>query len=362
MRSIAFLETPIVLAPLGGPGTVELTAAACNAGAFGILACQYSNPETMRGDIERLRRMTDRPFGVNLFIEGPSPTVAPEELLRAERRLDAYRDELSIPRRAEPPPPPRYHDEQMRVVLETRPRAFSFTLGIPAAPVIEALKDAGIFTIGTATTVEEAVALDEAGIDAVCAQGSEAGGHRGTFLLRQQLPLIGTLALVPQVVDAVGIPVIAAGGIGDGRGIAAALALGACAAQLGTSFLRATEAGTASAYREALRTASSADTVITEAFSGKPARGIANRFTRELFDPGERAPYPHQNTMTRDIRTAAAAQGRAEFLSLWAGQAFPLATAAPAAQIIESLLAQTRAALEDAISGSHDMYRPQHDR
>lgn len=339
-----------MLAPLGGPGTVELTAAACNARAFGSLACQYSDPERMRSDIERLRTLTDKPFAVNLFVDVPPPAVTQEELLRAERRLDAYRDELGIPHRDSPPQPPAYHEEQMRAVLETRPRAFSFTLGIPPAGAIAELKDAGIFTIGTATTVEEAVALEEAGIDAVCAQGSEAGGHRGTFLHREMLPLIGTLALVPQIVDATGVPVIAAGGISDGRGIAAALALGACAAQIGTAFLRAAEASTATAYREVLRTASAADTVITEAFSGKPARGIANRVTRELATPDDRAPYPYQNTMTRDIRTAAAAKGRAEFLSLWAGQAFPLAHDAPAAAIIETLLAETQTALDEARS------------
>ncbi len=349
-RTIDFFETPIVLAPLGGPGSVELTAAACNARAFGVLACQYSDPERMRSDIDRLRSMTDKAFGVNLFIEEPPAPIDADELLRADRRLDSYREELGIPSRAMPPQPPSYHEEQMRVVLETRPRAFTFTLGIPPDDTIGELKRRGIFTIGTATTVEEAVALENAGIDAICTQGAEAGGHRGTFLHRNALPLIGTIALVPQVVDAVRVPVIAAGGIGDGRGIAAALALGACAAQIGTSFLRATEASTAPAYRNALRRSSAADTVITEAFSGKPARGIANRVTRELGDPRERAPYPHQNTLTRDIRNAAAVQDRAEFLSLWAGQAFRLAQDAPAAQIIESMLAQTRAAIDDAAS------------
>ncbi len=350
MAAIPFFETPIVLAPLGGPGTVELTAAACNAGAFGVLACQYSDPERMRSDIERLRSMTDKPFGVNLFIEQPPPAIDGDELLRADRRLDRYREDLRIPPRATPPRPPAYHDEQMRVVLEMRPRAFTFTLGIPPDDVIAELKSAGIFTVGTATTVEEALALADAGIDAICAQGAEAGGHRGTFLSRDTLALIGTMALVPQVVDAVRVPVIAAGGIGDGRGVAAALALGACAAQLGTAFLRATEASTAKAYREALRRSSAADTVITEAFSGKPARGIVNRVTSELEDRNERAPYPYQNTLTRDIRNAAAAQDRAEFLSLWAGQAFPLAQDAPVAQIIESILAQMHAALQRAVS------------
>ncbi|MBV8636657.1 MAG: nitronate monooxygenase [Candidatus Eremiobacteraeota bacterium] len=344
-RTVPFFESPIVLAPLGGPGTVELTAAACNARAFGSLACQYSDPERMRRDIARLRTLTDKPFGLNLFMNNDPPPVDADHLSRAHQRLHVYRDELGVPRPEVPQSPPLYHDEQMRVVLETRPQAFSFTLGIPSDAVIAELKAAGIYTIGTATTVEEAVALERAGIEAVCVQGAEAGGHRGTFLHYEVLPLIGTLALVPQVVKAVSIPVIAAGGIADGDGIAAVLLLGACAAQLGTAFLLADEAGTATAYRDVLKHASASDTIITEAFSGKPARGIANRVTRELADPRERAPYPHQNTMTRDIRNAAASQGRSEFLSLWAGQAFPLAREASAAEIIESLLAQTRVAL-----------------
>jgi nitronate monooxygenase len=304
----------------------------------------------MRNDIERVRMLTGKAFGVNLFIDAPAPPIDDRELKLADRRLDAYRDELRIPHRESPPLPPAYHDEQMQVVLETRPRAFSFTLGIPPAAVIADLKSAGIFTIGTATTVEEAVALEEAGIEAICAQGAEAGGHRGTFLGGDALPLIGTMALVPQVVDAVAAPVIAAGGIGDGRGIAAVLALGACAAQLGTSFLRAREAATAAAFRDVVASASSSNTVITEAFSGKPARGIANLMTRELSNPAERAPYPYQNTLTRDIRNAGAAQGHAEFLSLFAGQAFPLAREAPAAEIVETLLAQMRASLQSAAS------------
>ncbi len=344
-RAIPFLETPIVLAPLGGPGTVELTAAACNARAFGFLACQYSDPERMRSDVARLRALTTKPFGLNLFIDNDPPEVPAADLQRAHQRLHVYRDELGVPRNELPPSPPAYHDEQLRIVLETRPTAFSFTLGIPPDTVIAELREAGIYTIGTATTVEEAVALEHAGIDAVCVQGAEAGGHRGTFLHYDVLPLIGTLALIPQVVDAVRVPVIGAGGIGDGRGVAAILGLGASAAQLGTAFLLASEAGTSRAYRDALKHASAADTLVTEAFSGKPARGIANRMTRELADPHERAPYPHQNIMTRDIRKAAAAQGRAEFLSLWAGQAFPLAREAPAAKIIESILFE----LDDAL-------------
>ena len=347
-RTIAFLESPIVLAPIAGPGTPELTAAAANAGAFAFLACAYSHPAKMRRDIARVRELTDKPFGLNLFIEQKPADVGLELLVLADQHLDGYRDELSIPHRESPPLPRSEYHEQMRVVLDIRPRAFSFTFGIPDAETVKELKQRGIFTLGTATSVEEAVALQEAGIDAVCAQGAEAGGHRGSFLHSESSPLIGTLALVPQVIDAVSVPVIASGGITDGRGVAAVLALGATAAQLGTAFLLATEAGTNAAYRRALATAASTETVVTQVFSWKAARGIANRMTRELADPDARAPYPHQNVLTRDIRDAAAAQGRSDFLSLWAGQAFPLARAEPAGAIVRRVLAEARSAIEAA--------------
>jgi nitronate monooxygenase len=343
-RQIPFLRSPIVLAPIAGPGTPELTAAVADAGAFAFLASPYSAPDAIRRDVERIRELTDKPFGINLFVESELQQIEDDVLHQADARLDTYRDELGIAHHERPARPPAHYREQIEAVLEARPQAFSFTFGIPDAGTIAALKEAGIYTIGTATSVEEARALEEAGIDAVCAQGAEAGGHRGSFLNDGANVLIGTLALVPQVVDAVTIPVIAAGGIGDGRGVAAVLALGATAAQLGTAFLLAPEAGTSPAYRAALIRASARDTVITKAFSGKAARGIANRVTQELSDESLRAPYPYQNALTRDIRNAAAKQDRAEYLSLWAGQASALAREERAAQIVRRLLIEAREA------------------
>jgi nitronate monooxygenase len=325
------------LAPIAGPGSVELAAAVANAGAFAFLPCAYSDPERMRDDIQRLRTLTDRPFGVNIFIDEPLPHVAPEQLIRAERHLDAYRRELGIPTRAEPPIPSIHYEERVRVVLEERPRAFSCTFGVPDRSIVVDLRAAGVYTVGTATTVDEALAIEAANLDVVCAQGAEAGGHRGSFLHGEEPPLIGTMALVPQIVDAVGLAVIAAGGISDGHGIAAALALGASAAALGTAFLLATEAATPNAYRAALKAARASETTITRAFSGRAARGIVNRVVREM-PPDAIAPYPYQNALTRDVRNAAAAQDRSEFLSLWAGQAFPFAREEPAAQIVQRLL------------------------
>jgi nitronate monooxygenase len=208
------------------------------------------------------------------------------------------------------------------VALSSGAAAFSFTFGMLLASAIEAIKGRGMFLIDTATTVEEAVALEQAGIDAVVTQRSEAGGHRGMFATAFDTRMVGTLALVPQVVDAVTVPVIASGGIMDGRGIVAALALGAAAVQMGTAFLTCNEAGIPNAYKEAILRAREHETRLTRAFSGRLARGIVNRFMTEVehADTADAIlPFPLQNALTRLLRMTAAQQGRAEFLSLWTG-------------------------------------------
>jgi nitronate monooxygenase len=223
----------------------------------------------------------------------------------------------------------------------------SFTFGLLPDAVVAAAAARGIALIGTATTVAEARALEQAGVAAIVAQGSESGGHRGTFLGDFAAAQVGTIALVPQIVDAVAVPVIASGGIMDGRGIAAALALGAAGVQLGTAFLTCREAGVVDAYKDAILHAAETDTRVTRAFSGRPARGIANRFMREIEngDAGAVAPFPLQNALTRPLRSAAARQGRAEFLSLWAGQGAPLARRQGAAELVARLVAETRTAI-----------------
>jgi nitronate monooxygenase len=348
MPRLPFLDLPIVLAPLGGVATVELVAAVCNAGGFGILSCAYLTPQQITEQIAELRRVTSRPFGVNLFVEQLPYQVDAERVRKAHERLRAYREELGIAQPAQPAQPPVHYREQVEAIIEAQPDVFTFTFGIPDAATLERFRTAHVFTMGTATTVDEAVALKEAGVDGIVAQGSEAGAHRGTFLTPVDESLVGTLALVPLIIDATKLPVFATGGIGDGRGVAAVLALGADAAAIGTSFLLATESGTASAYREALRSPGSRRTVLTRVFSGRSARGIPNRATAELRDPDDIAPYPFQNAMTRDVRNAAAQQGRAEFLSLWAGQAAPLARAKPAADIVADLMREARASLTNA--------------
>ena len=338
-------DVPIVLAPLGGVATVELVVAVCEAGGLGILAAAYLTPEQIVSQAAAVRKTTRRPFGINLFVEEPPFRADPAVIAHAHERLARFRDELGIPLPPEPAAPVDHYARQIDAVLEARPDLFTFTFGIPDAATLRRFRDASIFTMGTATTVAEALALKAAGVDGIVAQGAEAGAHRGTFLAPASESLVGTLALVPQVVDATHLPVFAAGGIGDGRGVAAVLALGAAAAAVGTTFVLATEASTAAPWRAVLLSDRARDTVLTRNFSGRTARGVPNRITRELRDPDDIAPYPFQNAMTRDIRNAAAAAGNPEYLSLWAGQAAPLAREEPARAIVERLVREAREAI-----------------
>jgi nitronate monooxygenase len=347
MKLPAF-DVPIVLAPMGGVATVDLVVAVAEAGGFPILPGAYLTPEQIVEQAAAVRRATRKPFGINLFVEHPPYAADPDVIAHVHARLGAFRGELGIEQPAVTATPPDRYAAQIDAVIEARPDAFTFTFGIPDARTLARFEAAGTFTMGTATTVDEALALADACVDGVFAQGSEAGAHRGTFLAPVADSLVGTLALVPQVVDAVRLPVFAAGGIGDGRGVAAVLALGATAAAVGTSFLLAHESGIAPAYRAVLKSARVRATVLTRTFSGRTARGVANRVTQTLRDPEDVAPYPFHNAMTRDIRNAAAQAGNAEYLSLWAGQAASLAREAPAGEIVRALMEEARRA-RDAI-------------
>lgn len=342
------LTHPIIVAPMaGGATTPELVAAACEAGALGFLAGAYSTRRQIAEMAQAVRARTSRPFGINLFAPVPAPG-APRDARAALERLAPFHAELGLPAPALPAPAGDPFAEQLPAALESGASVFSFTLGIPPASAIEATRTRGMALLGTATTVDEAVALERAGVDAVIAQGSEAGAHRGTFAAEFEAAMVGTVALVPQVVDAVRVPVIASGGIMDGRGIAAALALGASAVQMGTAFLTCDEAGVPEAYKQAILGAREDETRLTRAFSGRPARGIVNRFMTEIERgdaPDAILPFPLQNALTRPLRTAAAKQGRAEFLSLWAGQGVRLARRQRAADLVARLAAETEAVL-----------------
>jgi nitronate monooxygenase len=348
MRPTPFTERmgirhPLLLAPMaGGPSTPALCAAVSEAGGLGSYGAAYVAPAKLRQLIREIRAATARPFAVNLFADDGVDADA-DTRRRAQDALAKYRAELGLPPAGLPPAIVPLRDA-FPVLLEERVPVFSFTFGIPDREMLEACGKAGIATMGTATSVAEARALDAAGVDFICAQGAEAGGHRGTFDRAAEPPLVGAMALVPQVVDAVRRPVIAAGGIMDGRGFAAALALGASAVSMGTAFLRCPEAGTSAPYRAALRDARDDGTTVTRAFSGRAARGLANRFTREMAG-APLAPYPVQNSLTREIRGAATKLGDAGLLSLWAGQAAALGRELPAAELTAQILREADAVL-----------------
>jgi nitronate monooxygenase len=295
--------------------------------------------------VREIRSLTEGPFGVNLFV--PSPfEVDSNSIEHANALLGPYRKELGIEAPEEFSSFEENFEDQLEVVLEEQVPVFSFTFGVPSASQLRQLHDSGITTVGTATTVREGLRLEEDGVDIVVAQGSEAGGHRGTFLGDFRDALIGTMALVPQMVDALSIPVIASGGIMDGRGLAAALVLGAEAAQMGTAFLACEESGAHSEFKRAVLEAAEDETAVTRAFSGRAARGVKNRFLIEVGEHEEELPpFPVQNTLTKDVRAAAQQQNRPEFMSLWAGQAVPLAQTAPAGEIVEGVVEGAEAAL-----------------
>jgi nitronate monooxygenase len=328
---------PIIQAPMAGFVGPALVAAVANAGALGSLGCAVLPLAAMRSQIDEIRRATNRPFNLNFFAH-PPPRIDGELVQRLRQRLAVYYRELGLGEVPQPVDPlPRFDEARLELVLEARPRVVSFHFGLPPDAALARLKRSGIVVLCSATTVTEARLLEAGGADAIIAQGFEAGGHRGTFTPGDGAGLVGTMALVPQVVDAVRVPVIAAGGIADGRGIAAALALGASGAQIGTAFLGCPEASVPAAHREALRGAQDEDTRLTRVFTGRSARALRNRFIDEM-GAAEALEFPAQASLTR--RLAQAKRGTPAFLPLWAGQAAPLVRDLPAATLVETLVAE----------------------
>lgn len=340
------IDFPLIQAPMaGGITTPALVAAVSNAGGLGSLGAGYMEPEAIRRAVAEIRQLTDRPFAANLFVPEPVKEDA-ERIMRANRMLAPYRESLDLP---EPEPlattGPNY-TEQLTVLLEESVEIIGFTFGVPGADEMETLQRLGITTIGTATHVLEGILLEEAGMDVVVAQGMEAGGHRGTFLGSTEQGLQGLMVLVPLLVEQLRIPVVAAGGIMDGRGIAAALNLGAGGVQMGTALLATPESGAHPKYKEALLAGTEMTTVLTRAFSGKPARGLKNRFIEEMSDTEVFLPgYPIQNALTRDIRRVAAERDMPELMSLWAGMGCAFCRADPAAELVGRWLAEAKALL-----------------
>jgi nitronate monooxygenase len=346
---------PILQAGMaGGVTTPELVAAVSNAGGLGIIGAAYMTPEAIRTMIRKVKSLTDKPFGINLFKARMS--LSDPSLNRMQERLDLYRKELSIPLKADQDLKVQLmYDDQFQVVLEEKVQVFTTVFGLPTSSEVAQLQSLGIKIISMITTVNEALQAEAAGVDAIVAQGGEAGGHRGTFEIAteysdsKQGAIVGTMALVPQVVDQVNIPVIASGGIMDGRGVVAALALGAEAVQMGTCFLTAIESGAHPAYKEALLQSTEESTTITTHFSGRPARGVRNRFINEMEASSIPAlAYPVQNVATGDIRAAANAIGDSQYMSLWAGQGTRLLTEnKTTAQIMDEIIRQAHRIVVD---------------
>jgi nitronate monooxygenase len=340
--SLSELEHPIVQAPMGGgPSTPALAAAVSEAGGLGFLAAGYRTPDAVREDVAELRRLTQRPFGLNIFVpDAPSADTAALERYREVLRGEAER--LGVE-----PGEPRHDDDRfddkLALARDERVPVVAFTFGCPDTAVLSSLQDAGCTVWVTVTTPDEAAAAARAGADALVVQGAEAGGHRGSFdkVTPGDIGLLALLQLVRAVTD---LPIVATGGIATGRGVAAVLAAGAGAAQLGTAFMLTPEAATSPAHRDALR--AGARTALTRAFTGRSARGIENRFMREHeheAPPG----YPEVHHLTAPLRAAAREAGDSDAFHLWAGQAHTLAAELPAGELVRRLAAEARTAVDE---------------
>ena len=343
------IRHPIIQGPLGGgPSTPELVAAVSNAGGLGSLGAAYQKPDEITAAIRRIKSLTSRPFNVNLFAGGygtkPDPDPGPMLDVLAE-----IHEALGLPAPVLPQIPPDPFEAQLEAVLDAGVPIFSFTFGIPDSDAMAHLKARHITILGTATTVKEAQMLAEAGVDVIVAQGAEAGAHRGTFAGSFEKSMIPTQDLVRGIQSQVPLPVIAAGGIMDGRDLASVLRSGASAAALGTAFLTCPESGAPEAHKQAVLAAGNDTTVLTRAFSGRPARGLANTFIDKLKGREDIIlSYPRQNILTRVMRTAAAKLGESGFLSLWAGRGVARARALPAEELVSRLMDELNAAAEES--------------
>jgi nitronate monooxygenase len=297
---------------------------------------------TVREDVAALRQATNRPFNLNFFAHA-RPRNSPEATTRVREKLAPYFEEFDLGGVPEPKDlfPP-FEAEALDLVLELRPRVVSFHFGLPEPSAVQQIKDTGCLILSSATTVAEGCSLEAGGADVVIAQGFDAGGHRGSFSPSPGAGMVGTMALVPQIVDAVRVPVVAAGGIADGRGLAAAFALGASGVQIGTAFLGCPEAAVSPLYRVQLRTAADDTTELTRAFTGRPARALRNRFTVEMADT-EPLEFPLQGSLAAPLWQLPSEEAHASFMPVWAGQAAALMRELPAGELVEAVVAEARA-------------------
>jgi nitronate monooxygenase len=341
------IELPIIQAPMAGPVLADMVIAVSEAGGLGSLPCAMLSLDQARAELGIIRQRTARPINVNFFCH-PVPRFDSAREKAWRDRLRGYYIELGLDPDAPVPSSSRtpFDSALCDLVQDVRPEVVSFHFGLPERALLDRVKSSGAKIIGSATTVEEARWLEGEGCDAIIAQGFEAGGHRGIFLSDDISTQVGTIALVPQIVDAVKLPVIAAGGIADARGVAAALALGASAVQIGTAYLLCPEARLAPLHRAALRSAQDNETALTNVFTGRPARGILNRLVREVGPISSLAPaFPLAGGALAPLRSKSEAAGSRDFMPLWSGQAARLGRELPAGELTRKIAAETLARL-----------------
>ncbi len=333
------IDVPIIQAPMAGASGSDLAQAVSAAGALGSLPCAMLDVDTAAAEVAAIRAQSNGPLNLNFFCHQETAMTAADEA-RWLDQLKPYFEDLGIDARGSKGGARRApFDEAMAGLVETlTPEVVSFHFGLPADRLLDRVRAAGAKVLSSATTVAEAIWLAERGVDAIIAQGAEAGGHRGVFLGGAIENQPGTMAMVPQVVDAVDVPVIAAGGIADGRGIAAALALGADGVQIGTAYLFTPEATISSKHRDALEHATADSTAMTNLFSGRPARGLVNRLMREIGPMSESAPpFPHAGNALAPLKKRAEADGKTDFTSLWSGQGVGLGRGMNASELTLAL-------------------------
>jgi nitronate monooxygenase len=337
------IHLPIIQAPMAGSVLAGMVVAVSEAGGLGSLPCALLSPEQVRNELEAIRRQTARPINVNFFCHRPPRVDGARETLWRQR-LQRYYVEMELDQNQSTPSTARapFDEKMCDLVREFHPEVVSFHFGLPDQKLVGKVRDTGAKIVSSATSVDEARWLEDRGCDAIIAQGYEAGGHRGIFLTEDISTQAGTMALVPQVVDAVNVPVIAAGGIADARGIVAAFALGAAAVQIGTAYLLCPEARISPVYREALKDAKDNQTALTNVFTGRAARGIVNRAVRELGPMSDDVPeFPLAAAALAPLRSKSETVGSGDFTPLWSGQAARLARELPAAELTKRLATET---------------------
>ena len=340
------IDYPIMQGPFGGGfSTIELTATVSNAGGLGGFGAYTLSPQEIYAVDKKLKAATDKPYNINLWVsdtDAPDGTVSDAQFEKARQLYKPYFDEAGIPLPEKPAPfKPRF-DNQLQAILDLRPKVFSFMFGTLPADVLEQCRRLGIMTVGAATTLDEAIALDATGVDMIIAAGFEAGGHRPSFLAAAEQSTIGTFVLIQLLKEKIKTPIIAAGGIASGKGVAAALTLGADAVQIGTAFLACEESGALPIHRQMLFSDAAKYTMLSRAFTGRLGRGLATRLAEALIGKeGQMLPFPLQGVFMRPLRSASLDQGKHDMVLFWGGQIAPILKHRKARELMDSLITET---------------------